>query len=84
MFLLGTCFLVGLYCTVYRIQCRSANEKRLLRRSTVLVEAHPNFSEAPHSPHPKTDFIQQKKSKCIAANNPMAQVYQNIFFRNQY
>ena len=25
-------------------------------------------------PHPKTDYI-QRKSKCIAANNPMAQVY---------
>ena len=45
------------------------------RRST--IEVHPKVSEAPHLrssiPHPKTDF--RKKSKCLAAKNPMAQVY---------
>ena len=50
------------------------------RRST--IEVHPIFSEAPHLrssiPRPKTDF--QQKSKCLVANNPMAQVYKTFFF----
>ena len=44
------------------------------------------FSEAPHLrssiPHPKTDFGKNIYI-CIPMNNPVAQVYQNVIFRNK-
>ena len=53
------------------------------RRST--IEVHPKFSEAPHlrSSSTSPEYRLQLKSNCIPMNNPMAQVYQNVFFRNK-
>ena len=49
------------------------------------TEVHPNFSEAPHLrgsiPHPKTDF--SKNQIAPPMNNPMAQLYKNVIFRNK-
>ena len=46
----------------------------------------PNFSEAPHLrssiPPPSENWLRQKSNR-VPMNNPTAQVYKNVFFRNK-
>ena len=85
----STFFLVRIFTGTYltRTNCGGVFFALFDEKSFVLmhatIEVHLNVSEAPHLrssiPHPKTDF--QQKSKYVAANNPMAQVYKVFFWR---